>query len=471
METEFYSSPFKKRYASEKMLYIFSDENKFKLWRKLWLVLAEEQKKLGLNISDNQIQDLKENIDNIDFEQARSYEKKFKHDVMAHIHTYGDVAKSASAIIHLGATSAFVGGNADVLIISDAIDVIINKLQKVMYNLSVFSKKYAHVATLGFTHYQPAQITTVGKRSSLWLYDFYLDYNELVNVKKNLKMRGVKGTTGTQASYLNLFNDDKQKVKELDINFTKRFGFESVTVCGQTYTRKQDSIVISALKLIAESAHKMTNDIRLLQNLKEIEESFSKDQIGSSAMAYKKNPMKSERVASLSKFLISLSLNTSLVSMTQWFERTLDDSANRRLTISESFLCADSILNLLITITNSLKVNTKIIELNLNKYLPFMITENIIMQSVKNGADRQEVHEIIRQNSIKAQNEMAEGKENMLLSYLLKDDRLLLNEAEINSIMKPDLYIGRSVEQVDELTKKVKKVLPSSFEDFKDVEI
>ncbi len=471
METEIYSSPFKRRYASDKMLYIFSDENKFKLWRKLWLTLAEEQKKLGLGITDEQIEDMRANIENIDFEKASQYEKKFKHDVMAHIHTFGDIAKKASPIIHLGATSAFVGGNADILIISDAIDIIINKLQKVMYNLSEFALEYADIPTLGYTHYQPAQITTVGKRASLWLYDFYLDYRELEHVKTNLKMRGVKGTTGTQASYVKLFNEDMDKVKQLDINFSNRFGMQSVSVCGQTYTRKQDSLVISALKLIAESAHKMTNDIRLLQNLKEIEESFSKDQIGSSAMAYKKNPMKSERVASLSKFLISLSLNTSLVSMTQWFERTLDDSANRRLTLSESFLCADSILNLLITITSTLKVNNKVIAQNLNKYLPFMITENIIMESVKKGADRQEIHEIIRQHSIKAQNQMAEGEENKLLSYLVSDNRLLLNEDEINAVMNAKLYIGRSVEQVKELTSEVKKVLPDSFDKFKEVEI
>ncbi len=471
METSIYSSPFKKRYASEEMLYIFSDNNKFYLWRSLWLALAEEQQKLGLDIKDEQIEQMQANLENIDFDKATAYEKKFRHDVMAHIHTFAESAPQAAPIIHLGATSAFVGGNADVLVIASALDLILQKMEKVMSNLSKFSLTYSAIPTLGFTHYQPAQITTVGKRSSLWLYDFFLDYKELQHVRAHLKMRGVKGTTGTQASYLKLFNEDKEKVRLLDKNFCDRFGFEAVSVCGQTYTRKQDTLVVSALKLIAESAHKMTNDIRLLQNLKEIEESFAKDQIGSSAMAYKKNPMKSERVSSLSKFLISLSLNTSLVSMTQWFERTLDDSANRRLTLSESFLCADSILNLLITITSSLKVNQKIIAQNLNKYLPFMITENIIMESVKKGANRQVVHEIIRTHSIKAQNDMAEGEENKLISYLINDDRIMLNKEEINQILNPDLYIGRSVEQVVELTNEVQKVLPTSFDNYKDVEI
>ncbi len=471
MENNSYTSPFKKRYASEEMLYIFSDHNKFSLWRKLWLALAEEQKNLGLNITDAQINQMREHLDDIDFDKAREYEKKFRHDVMAHIHTFAEVAPEASAIIHLGATSAFVGGNADILIISSALELIIKKVEKVMSNLSAFSLNYSELPTLGFTHYQPAQITTVGKRSSLWLYDFFLDYNELQHVKKHLKMRGIKGTTGTQASYLKLFDNDKEKVKALDKNVCNRFGFESVFVSGQTYTRKQDSIVLSALKLIAESAHKMTNDIRLLQNLKEIEESFAKDQIGSSAMAYKKNPMKCERVSALSKFLISLSLNTSLVTMTQWFERTLDDSANRRLTLSESFLCADSILNLLITITSSLKVNEKIITKNVDKYLPFMITENIIMESVKKGANRQTVHEIIRQHSIKAQNEMAEGEDNNLVSYLISDDRIMLDREEINQILNAELYIGRSVDQVVELTNEVKRVLPNSFDNYKDVEI
>ncbi len=466
-----YISPFKKRYASDEMLYLFSDENKFRLWRKLWLSLAKNQQKLGLDISNEQIKDLEDNILNIDFKKANDYERKFKHDVMAHIHTYADVAKKAAPIIHLGATSAFVGGNTDILIMRDALEIIEDKLCTLQNKLINFSLENASIPTLGFTHYQPAQITTVGKRASLWLYDFYLDYKELIHVKNNLKMRGAKGTTGTQASYLNLFENNSKKVKQLDENIGKDFNMKTVSVSGQTYTRKQDSIVISVLKLIAESAHKMTNDIRLLQNLKEIEEGFSKDQIGSSAMAYKKNPMKSERIASLSKFLISLSLNTSLVSMTQWFERTLDDSANRRLTISESFLCADSILNLLITVVDSLGVNKDMVSYNLNKYLPFMITENIMMEVVKNGGNRQEIHEIIREHSIKAQAEMAKGKENNLLKLLIDDSRLNLTKEELSKLLNPHLYIGRSVDQINELVDEIRKILPKKFKNYEKVEI
>jgi len=398
-----YKNPLEERYASREMLFNFSPENKFQNWRKLWIALAEIQKDLGLNISDEQVSEMKVNSQNIDFFKAKEYEKKFRHDVMAHVYTYGDVAPSAKGIIHLGVTSAFVGDNTDLIQMRDGLIILRKKLINIISRISNFALKYKDISTLGFTHFQPAQLTTVGKRATLWLQSVVLDLEELDFFLENLRFRGVKGTTGTAASFLELFDGDYRKVKTLDLELSKRFGFDKVFgVSGQTYDRKIDSKVVSLLSNIAQSAHKFTNDLRLLQSLKEIEEPFEKDQIGSSAMAYKRNPIRSERISALAKFVISLSTSSAMVASTQWFERTLDDSANKRLTIPQAFLAIDAILLIWNNIMDGLVVYENQINKHILEELPFMATEYIIMEEVKLGGDRQEVHEIIRQHSMES---------------------------------------------------------------------
>jgi len=447
-----YKNPLEERYSSEEMLFNFSHNNKFRTWRKLWIALAEIEKDLGLEITDEQIAELKANAENIDYEKAAEYEKKFRHDVMAHVHTYGDVAPSAKGIIHLGATSAFVGDNTDLIQIRDGLLILKKKLVNVMKNLSDFAIQYKDLPTLGFTHFQPAQLTTVGKRATLWLQSLVLDIEELDFFLETLRFRGVKGTTGTAASFLELFNGDYSKVKHLDKELSKRFGFEKVFgVSGQTYDRKIDAKVVALLGNIAQSAHKFTNDLRLLQNLKEIEEPFEKNQIGSSAMAYKRNPMRSERIGALAKYVMSLTTSSAMVASTQWFERTLDDSANKRLTIPQAFLAVDAILLIWNNIMNGIVVYPNRINKHIMEELPFMATEYIIMEEVKAGGDRQEIHEVIRVHSMEASKQVKEeGKENDLIERILNDHSLKLDKSKLKEVLDPKNFIGFAPIQTEE---------------------
>lgn len=450
-----YKNPLEERYSSEEMLFNFSHNNKFRTWRKLWIALAEIEKDLGLDITDEQIAELKANAENIDYDKAAEYEKKFRHDVMAHVHTYGDVAPSAKGIIHLGATSAFVGDNTDLIQIRDGLLILKKKLVNVMKNLSDFAIQYKDLPTLGFTHFQPAQLTTVGKRATLWLQSLVLDIEELDFFLETLRFRGVKGTTGTAASFLELFNGDYSKVKHLDKELSKRFGFEKVFgVSGQTYDRKIDAKVVALLGNIAQSAHKFTNDLRLLQNLKEIEEPFEKNQIGSSAMAYKRNPMRSERIGALAKYVMSLTTSSAMVASTQWFERTLDDSANKRLTIPQAFLAVDAILLIWNNIMNGIVVYPNRINKHIMEELPFMATEYIIMEEVKAGGDRQEIHEVIRVHSMEASRQVkVEGKENDLIERILNDDSLKLDKSKLKEVLDPKNFIGFAPIQTEEFIK------------------
>lgn len=450
-----YKNPLEERYSSEEMLFNFSHNNKFRTWRKLWIALAEIEKDLGLEITDEQIAELKANAENIDFDKAAEYEKKFRHDVMAHVHTYGDVAPSAKGIIHLGATSAFVGDNTDLIQIRDGLLILKKKLVNVMKNIADFAIQYKDLPTLGFTHFQPAQLTTVGKRATLWLQSLVLDIEELDFFLETLRFRGVKGTTGTAASFLELFNGDYSKVKHLDKELSKRFGFEKVFgVSGQTYDRKIDAKVVALLGNIAQSAHKFTNDLRLLQNLKEIEEPFEKNQIGSSAMAYKRNPMRSERIGALAKYVMSLTTSSAMVASTQWFERTLDDSANKRLTIPQAFLAVDAILLIWNNIMNGIVVYPNRINKHIEEELPFMATEYIIMEEVKAGGDRQEIHEVIRVHSMEASKKVKEeGKENDLIERILNDDSLKLDKSKLKEVLDPKNFIGFAPIQTEEFVK------------------
>ena len=447
-----YKNPLEERYSSEEMLYNFSPNNKFRNWRKLWIALAEIEKDLGLDISDEQITQLKENAEEIDYEKAAAYEKKFRHDVMAHVHTYGDAAPLAKGIIHLGATSAFVGDNTDLIQMRDGLLLIRKQLVNVMKNLAEFALQYKDLPTLGFTHYQPAQLTTVGKRATLWLQSLVLDFEELEFFIETLRFRGVKGTTGTAASFLELFDGDYSKVKHLDKELSSRFGFEKVFgVSGQTYDRKIDAKVVALLSNIAQSAHKFSNDLRLLQNLKEIEEPFEKSQIGSSAMAYKRNPMRSERIGALAKFVMSLSSSSAMVASTQWFERTLDDSANKRLTIPQSFLAVDAILLIWNNIMNGIVVYENRIQKHIMDELPFMATEYIIMEEVKSGGDRQEIHETIRVHSMEASKKVKEeGKENDLIARIMNDTSLKMDKSKIREVLDPKNFIGFAPIQTEE---------------------
>ena len=447
-----YISPLSERYAGSKMQYIFSAEKKFKTWRRLWIALAKSEKKLGLDISDEQIAELEAFKDDINYEEAKEREKIVRHDVMSHVYAYGLQCPKAKKIIHLGATSCYVGDNTDLILMREALELVRVKLVNVMEKLSKFALEYKDLPTLAFTHFQPAQPTTVGKRAVLWLNELLLDYEDLNYIIDNIKLLGCKGTTGTQASFVELFAGDEEKIKALDKMIATEMGFDKVyPVSGQTYSRKIDSKVLSVLAGIAQSAHKFSNDIRLLQHLKEIEEPFEKNQIGSSAMAYKRNPMRSERIASLANYVMSDLMNPMLVASTQWFERTLDDSANKRLSIPEGFLSIDGILDLYLNVVDGLVVYPKVIEKRLLSELPFMATENILMEAVKHGGDRQELHERIRELSMEAGKRVkVEGKDNNLLELIAADPVFNLSEDKLKEAMNPKLYVGRSSEQVVE---------------------
>ncbi|MEL7604817.1 Adenylosuccinate lyase [bioreactor metagenome] len=467
MSRDTYENPLITRYASKDMSYIFSDESRFSTWRKLWIALAEGEKELGLNITDEQIDEMKANIYNIDYDLAAKKEKEFRHDVMAHVHTFGTACPKAMPIIHLGATSMYVVDNTDAILMKEALLLIKKKLVNVIAVLSDFCMKYKDVPALGYTHYQPAQLTTVGKRASLWLQDLYLDYEEINHVIDMVKLRGVKGTTGTQASFMSLFDNDSEKVKKLEELVVAKMGFkEAFKLTGQTYTRKVDFYVLAALSGIAQSLHKATNDIRILQSQKEIEEPFEKSQIGSSAMAYKRNPMRSERIASLSRFIISNEANMANTVTTQWLERTLDDSAIKRLSIPQGFLAADAVLGIAINVFNGMVVNEKVIEKHILEELPFMATENIIMEAVKRGGNRQDLHEEIRVLSMQSAEQVKKfGKQNDLIERMYGSKIINMTKEEIDATINPSNYIGRAPQQVEEFyNETIKPILEENKE-------
>ena len=450
--TDQYVSPLSKRYASEEMLKLFSQDKKFRTWRKLWIALAEAEMELGLPITQEQVDELKAHAEDINYAEAEAREREVRHDVMSHVYAYGLQCPKAKGIIHLGATSCYVGDNTDLILMREGLELIKKRLVEVMRVLADFAMQYRSLPTLGFTHYQPAQPTTVGKRASLWLMELKLDYEDICHVIDSLAFRGVKGTTGTQASFLELFEGDHEKAKALDRAVTQKMGFDKTyPVCGQTYSRKVDTRVLSVLAGIAQSAHKFTNDIRLLQHMKEIEEPFGSKQIGSSAMAYKRNPMRSERIASLSDFVMSNVLNPMFVASTQWFERTLDDSANKRLSVPEGFLATDAILLIMRNVADGLIVHEKVIRKHLMEELPFMATENIMMEAVKRGGDRQELHEKIRELSmIAGANVKDKGEPNNLLELIAAEPMFGIGLEELQNLMDPALYVGRAPEQTKE---------------------
>ncbi|WP_125153708.1 adenylosuccinate lyase [Clostridium rectalis] len=447
-----YSTPLNKRYSSKEMSYLFSEEMKFRTWRKLWVALAECEKELGLNITKKQLEELKSNIYNINYEVAEDKEREIRHDVMSHVYAYGVQCPGAKGIIHLGATSCYVGDNTDLIIMREALKVVKKKLLNVINELSKFAIKYKELPTLGFTHLQPAQLTTVGKRATLWIQDLILDLENLDFIIERLRFRGVKGTTGTQASFMELFDGDEEKVKLLDKMVSIKMGFENeYMVTGQTYPRKIDSIILNTLSEIAQSAYKFSNDLRILQSIKEIEEPFEKKQVGSSAMAYKRNPMRSERISALARYIIINSLNPAITASTQWFERTLDDSANKRISVSEAFLALDGVLNLYINISSNMVVYEKVITSHVFNELPFMATENILMEAVKRGGDRQELHEKIRNYSMEAAKRIKqEGLNNDLIDRIIRDSSFNMSNEEILSLIDPIKFTGRASGQVDD---------------------
>ena len=451
MSTDRYTSPLSERYASREMQYIFSQDMKFRTWRNLWIALAETEKELGLNITQEQIDELKAHADDINYDVARAREKEVRHDVMSHVYAYGVQCPKAKGIIHLGATSCYVGDNTDIIVMTEALKLVQKKLVNVIAELSRFADKYKDQPTLAFTHFQPAQPTTVGKRATLWTQEFMMDLEDLEYVLDTIKLLGSKGTTGTQASFLELFDGDQETIDKIDPMIAAKMGFkECYPVSGQTYSRKVDTRVVNVLAGIAASAHKMSNDIRLLQHLKEVEEPFEKSQIGSSAMAYKRNPMRSERIASLSRYVMVDALNPAITSATQWFERTLDDSANKRLSIPEGFLAIDGILDLCLNVVDGLVVYPKVIEKHMMAELPFMATENIMMDAVKAGGDRQELHERIRELSMEAGKTVkVEGKDNNLLELIAADPAFNLSLEDLQKSMDPKKYIGRAKEQTE----------------------
>ncbi len=448
--TDIYTSPLVERNASKEMAELFSADTKFRTWRRIWLELAKAEQKLGLKITNAQIKEMAANLDNIDYKQAAEFERKFRHDVMAHVHTFGLVAPKAAPIIHLGATSCTIGDNADLIILREGLEILAGKVACLLDRLGAFAKQYKSMPTLGFTHYQPAQLTTVGKRATLWAYEFAMDLAELERRIDTLPFRGIKGTTGTQASFLALFNGNHNKVKKLDQMVAKAFGFKSsCIVTGQTYPRKLDTLMVNALAGIAQSAHKMCNDIRLLANLKELEEPFEKSQIGSSAMAYKRNPMRCERVTGLSRLVLSLATSPAMTASEQWLERTLDDSSNRRVTLAEAFLATDGILEILINVASGLVVYPKVIAAHVMAELPFMATEEILMEGVKAGGNRQDLHERIRVHSHDAAAQVKmHGKENDLIARLQADPAFA--KVNLRAALDPKRYIGRAPQQVDE---------------------
>lgn len=444
-----YENPLTERYSSVEMSYNFSPKKKFTTWRKLWIALAEIQKELGLNISEEQIQDLKNHLNEIDLNRINFYEKKFNHDVMAHIYAYGEIALKAKPIIHLGVTSAFVVDNTDLIQIRDGLDIILNRLINLIYNIKNFALKYKNLPTLGFTHYQPALLTTVGKRATLWLQSLLFDLQELEFRLKHLKFRGVKGAVGNANSFKKLFKGNFLKLNILNKRISNFFGFKkNFTITGQTYDRKIDAHILQLMSNIAQSAHKFSNDVRLLQNLKEIEEPFNKNQIGSSAMAYKRNPIMSERISSLCKYIMSIANSSIMVAANQWLERTLDDSANKRISISQSFLATDAVLLIWNDIIKNIVVYPKMIKKHINEELPFIITEDIIIDQVNNGSDRQEIHEIIRLHSMETEKRIKnEGKENDLIFRIMNDKKINISKEKISKMLNPDTSIGFSIEQ------------------------
>ena len=457
MSTDRYVSPLSERYASKEMQYIFSPDMKFRTWRKLWIALAETEKELGLNITQEQIDELKAHAEDINYDVAKERERQVRHDVMSHVYAYGVQCPKAKGIIHLGATSCYVGDNTDIIVMTEALKLVRKKLVNVIAELSAFADKYKEQPTLAFTHFQPAQPTTVGKCATLWTQEFLLDLEDLEYVLGTMKLLGSKGTTGTQASFLELFDGDQETIDKIDPMIAKKMGFkECYPVSGQTYSRKVDTRVANILAGIAASAHKMSNDIRLLQHLKEVEEPFEKSQIGSSAMAYKRNPMRSERIASLSRYVMVDALNPAITSATQWFERTLDDSANKRLSIPEGFLAIDGILDLCLNVVDGLVVYPKVIEKHMMAELPFMATENIMMDAVKAGGDRQELHERIRELSMEAGKTVkVEGKDNNLLELIAADPAFNLSLEDLQKSMDPKKYIGRAKEQTERFVNEV----------------
>ena len=468
MSTDRYVSPLSERYASKEMQYIFSPDMKFRTWRRLWIALAETEKELGLNITQEQIDELKAHAEDINYDVAKERERQVRHDVMSHVYAYGVQCPKAKGIIHLGATSCYVGDNTDIIVMTEALKLVKKKLVNVIAELSAFADKYKDQPTLAFTHFQPAQPTTVGKRATLWTQEFLLDLEDLEYVLGTMKLLGSKGTTGTQASFLELFDGDQETIDKIDPMIAEKMGFkECYPVSGQTYSRKVDTRVANILAGIAASAHKMSNDIRLLQHLKEVEEPFEKSQIGSSAMAYKRNPMRSERIASLSRYVMVDALNPAITSATQWFERTLDDSANKRLSIPEGFLAIDGILDLCLNVVDGLVVYPKVIEKHMMAELPFMATENIMMDAVKAGGDRQELHEKIRTLSMEAgKNVKEKGLDNNLLELIAADPAFNLSLDDLKAAMKPERYTGRAKEQVDEfLAEVIQPILDANKED------
>ena len=447
-----YENPLNTRYASREMQENFGDEKRFRLWRKLWIALAESEMEMGLPVTQEQVDEMKAHAEDIDYAKADAYERQVRHDVMAHVKTFGDAAPKAAPIIHLGATSCFVDCNSEVMIMRDALDIITRKLVNVMEKLKNVALKYKDVPTLGFTHLQPAQLTTVGKRATLWLQDLMLDYESVENLYAHFRLRGVKGTTGTQASFLELFDGDAERVKELERRVVKKLGWDKVYgVTGQTYPRKFDYNVLCVLSQIAQSAYKFSNDIRILQNMKEIEEPFEKSQIGSSAMAYKRNPMRSERMGSLARYMLSLPMNCAVTASTQWFERTLDDSANRRIVLAQAFLTVDAILNIYLNVAENLVVYEKVIAKHIAAELPFMATENIMMECVKAGGNRQELHERIRVLSMEAgRNVKVEGGENDLIERIKKDDMFRAVHDRLDDILDAKKFVGRAPQQTAE---------------------
>ena len=458
--TDKYESPLSSRYASDYMLGLFSSDTRYQTWRRLWVSLAKAEMALGLPITQAQVDELSAHITDIDYETVKRREKEVRHDVMAHVYAYGQAAPSAAGIIHLGATSCYVTDNADLIIYRDALRYLRAELLGVLANLAQFAEKYKALPTLGYTHYQPAQLVTVGKRATLWMQNFLSDLKEIDFAIENIKFLGCRGTTGTEASFVELFEGDSAKIDEMNRMIASDFGFdECFDVCGQTYPRKVDSRILNALSSVAQSCYNMANDIRLLQHDRQLEEPFEKNQIGSSAMAYQRTPKRSERICSLSRYLMADALNAPMTASTQWLERTLDDSANRRISIPEGFLCADAILRLAQNITDGLCVNEKIVEKTVREYLPFIATENLMMEAVKRGGDRQEIHEIIRKNSMEATAKMKNGEACDLTARLAADPAFGMTEAEIDALLEPEKYIGRCPEQVTAFVEKIKPLL------------
>ncbi len=450
--TKSYESPFCTRYASEEMQYVFSADKKFTTWRKLWVALARAEMELGLPVTQAQVDELEANIENINYDVAEAYERKFRHDVMSHVHAYGEVCPNAAGVIHLGATSCYVGDNTDVIIIRDALMIVRRKMINVLSNLAKFAEEYKAMPALAYTHLQPAQLTTVGKRATLWMNELLMDFEELEYRIASLKLLGSKGTTGTQASFMELFEGDTDKIKSLEAKIAKEMGFDAVVpVSGQTYSRKMDAQVLQTLSGIAQSCSKFSNDMRILQSFKEMEEPFEKTQIGSSAMAYKRNPMRCERITSLSRYVMIDSLNPAFTAGTQWFERTLDDSANKRVSVPEAFLAIDAILNIMMNVTDGLVVYPKMVRQRIMRELPFMATENIMMDAVKKGGNRQELHEKIREYSmIAGKHVKEEGLDNDLCDMILADPMFMITKEELDAILQPENFTGRSKQQTEE---------------------